>query len=154
MVRSRRDTRVIGWQAFSPTKSAIPDAPGTGRRRETTVDPEEMQPKDRRDWYEGEKTRLFLECEAKTLLVGEDVRRGTAILIQAVLGPFITFPDLLERDHGASPEMVVAAEQLVDQLREEAYERLMTDLDEQEGDLADAPAAFVEHDDAETAEDG
>lgn len=92
---------------------------------DAVVDPDKMAPKDRKDWWDGTKTQVMLAKEAGRLILDDDHRRVMAIVIQEIINEFEPFPDLLERDCGASREMVVKAQGLVDRVRQLAYERAL-----------------------------
>lgn len=116
-----------GYDAWYMT-TAIPilyefeDEPEEGYER--SIDPELLLPKDRRDWYEGTKTRLYLEEQARNLIPASESRREMALLVQNLIAEFESLPDLLERNCGADPDMVLEAQHIVDKARQLAYERI------------------------------
>ena len=88
------------------------------------VDPDKLHPKDRKDWYDGTKTKIKLELDAGLVIPIDEVKRGTALLITTIIQAFENLPDLFERDFGLSGEAVVLAQETVDRVRQDAYEQV------------------------------
>lgn len=88
------------------------------------VDPDDLSPKERRDWWEGTKTMVNLQEKAGELIPVDDVRRQMSTLVQSIISEFETLPDILERDCGADPGMVLRVQAAVDKVRESTYHRI------------------------------
>ncbi|EPL3499661.1 TPA: DUF1441 family protein, partial [Escherichia coli] len=56
---------------------------------------EEMEPHDRKAWYQSERERLKFEQETAQLIPASDVRREFAIWAKAVVQVLETLPDIL-----------------------------------------------------------
>lgn len=89
-----------------------------------------MQPKDRKDWYDGEQRRVALEKDVGNLIPSDVHRRELALVISQIVNEFEALPDILERDCGAPPEMVIKASEAVDRVRKQAHERIIKLPDE------------------------
>ena len=85
--------------------------------------PDQMSATDRKHWYESERSRVALEEEARKLVPIEDVARGYADLIRAVVNPLDSLPDLLEQKCGLTGEAVERVQTVVDSVREQMYLR-------------------------------
>lgn len=87
------------------------------RSPEYLRDPESMLPKDRRDWYEGEKVRIALELQRGNLLTLDDYRAEMARILKQVAGTLETLPDILERKCALPPDAVLRAQEEIDKER-------------------------------------
>ncbi|GAA0328035.1 DUF1441 family protein [Morganella psychrotolerans] len=81
-------------------------------------DPDQMSPKDRKDWFQSENERIKLETSLRQLIPAEESHREMATIIKAVAQVLDTWPDRLERDHGWRPEHILLAQDVVDELRD------------------------------------
>ena len=88
------------------------------------TDPEKYPPKERKDWYDGEQRRVALEKDVGNLIPSDVHRRELALVITEIVNEFEALPDILERDCGATPDMVIKASQAVDKVRKQAYDRI------------------------------
>ncbi|AXG18305.1 DUF1441 family protein [Escherichia coli] len=80
---------------------------------------EEMEPHDRKAWYQSERERLKFEQETAQLIPASDVRREFAIWAKAVVQVLETLPDILERDCGLQPAAVSRVQSIIDDLRDQ-----------------------------------
>ncbi|MGQ8887151.1 DUF1441 family protein [Serratia ureilytica] len=81
-------------------------------------DPDKMTPKERKDWFDSEKGRLWLEKEMRQVIPASDVRYQMAAVMKAVTQALETWPDKLERDRGWTPDQITEAQSVVDEIRE------------------------------------
>lgn len=95
-----------------------------GVNAEGTVDPEKLDPFKRRAYFQGELDKLKLATERGELLTSFDVEQTFGETFKVVTEAFDTLPDILERDCGATAQMVQRTEKRMDVLREELYQRL------------------------------
>ncbi|MDP5205803.1 DUF1441 family protein, partial [Alishewanella sp. SMS9] len=102
--------RDIGPALFGETRTAVPG---------DELDPANMLPKDRKDWYQSERERLKLETELKELVPAAEVARGYADLVKAVVNPLDSLIDELESKVGLSGDALERVQRIIDGLREE-----------------------------------
>lgn len=99
----------------------------TGERvPDNEVSPEDMHPKDRKDWYEGEKVRIALEVEKGNLITLDQYREEMARILKQVANTLETLPDSLERKCGISPSVVTQMVKEIDGERAALAERLLS----------------------------
>ncbi|WP_261290063.1 DUF1441 family protein, partial [Escherichia coli] len=79
----------------------------------------EMDPHERKAWYQSERERLKFEQETAQLIPASDVRREFAIWAKAVVQVLETLPDILERDCGLQPAAVSRVQSIIDDLRDQ-----------------------------------
>ncbi len=79
--------------------------------------PENMPPKERRDWYEGEKVRVALELQSGNLLTLDDYRLELARILKQVANTLETLPDTLERKCALPPDALIAVQEEIDKER-------------------------------------
>jgi hypothetical protein len=102
----------IGPALFGESATAVPPS---------MMDPALMLPKDRKDWYQSERERLKLETELKELVPADEVARGFAELVKAVVNPLDSLIDELESKAGLSGDALERVQHIIDGLREEMY---------------------------------
>lgn len=102
----------IGPALFGESAHALPPS---------VMDPSLMLPKDRKDWYQSERERLKLETELKELVPADEVARGYADLVKAVVNPLDSLIDELESKAGLSGDALERVQVIIDGLREEMY---------------------------------
>lgn len=92
-------------------------------------DPEspDTNPKDRKDWYEGEKVRVDLEVRRGNLVTLDEYRAEIARILKSLAGTLETLPDVLERSCGLQPSVVVALQNEIDRERAALADRLLAD---------------------------
>nr|WP_282450814.1 DUF1441 family protein [Marinobacter bryozoorum] len=96
----------------------------------TGTDPDEMMPKDRKDWYQSENERIKLEKEMRALIPIEEVHREMSQLAKSIASSLDSLPDLLERDAGLPGEAIDLVEGVTDNLREQMYRAIVDDEEE------------------------
>jgi uncharacterized protein DUF1441 len=102
---------------------------------EEGFDPDKLKPWERKAHYQAEHEKLRLQVERGEVVPGLEVEQGQAAIFKIVTQFYETLPDLLERDVGASPLMLVRVEKALDESREALYQKL------NEGDEPDADSA-------------
>lgn len=98
------------------------------------VDPRDLPPKDRKDYYQSENERLKVEVTIGQLIPAAEVEADYADLVKKVVQVLDTLPDILERDCALTPEAVVKVQETCDQVRQQMYERVIA---EDEDDVRD-----------------
>ncbi|WP_051311827.1 DUF1441 family protein [Zooshikella ganghwensis] len=88
-------------------------------------DPDKMQPKDRKDWYQSEIQRLQLEQQEGLLCKAEEVRRTMHTLVQLLVQALETLPDHLERNCALSPSTLTFVENTINEVRVSLHEQLI-----------------------------
>lgn len=96
----------------------------------TGADPDEMHPKDRKDWYQSENERIKLEKEMRSLVPVEEVHREMSRLAKSIASSLDSLPDLLERDAGLPADAIDLVEGVTDNLREQMYRAIVDDEEE------------------------
>jgi phage terminase Nu1 subunit (DNA packaging protein) len=94
----------------------------TGESSET--DPEKLPPKERLDWYNGEKARRALQIQDGELLPAADVEVEWSSFVKTLVNFLDTLFDVLERDAGLTGAQIERGRQLVDRERERLYRQL------------------------------
>jgi hypothetical protein len=118
-VKSRYD----GWYLVSviPALYGFDDSEDEGQ---VVTDPDLLLPKDRKDWLDGTKTKIAILKEVGELMETSEHRRVLAEFALSAVQEIEVLPDFLERDCGATPEMIMKAQDCVDKVRVLAYERV------------------------------
>jgi hypothetical protein len=96
-----------------------------GADAQGVVDPRDLPPKERKDYYQSENERLKVEVTLGTLVHAAEVEADYAKLVKAFVQAIDTLPDILERDCALSPEAVQRVQRSCDELREHLYERVV-----------------------------
>ncbi|EAB9079134.1 DUF1441 family protein [Salmonella enterica subsp. enterica] len=81
-------------------------------------DPNKMTPKERKDWFDSEKGRIWLEKEMKQVIPLTEVRQQMSAVVKAITQVLEVWPDRLERDKGWDAEKLNEAQEVVDEVRE------------------------------------
>lgn len=81
------------------------------------ADPENMRPFDRKAHYQAEAERLKLMERSGDLIPRHEVARGLADVLKNLVHSMEVLPDIIERDHGATPAQVQGIEIECDKLR-------------------------------------
>ena len=76
-----------------------------------------MTPKERKDWYEGEKVRVGLEVEKGNLITLDEYRREMARILKKIATTLETLPDTLERQCALPPDVVSKMQDAIDRER-------------------------------------
>ncbi|MEG1466324.1 MAG: DUF1441 family protein [Hafnia sp.] len=85
-------------------------------------DPEKMMPKERKDWFDSEKGRIWLEEKQRLLIPESEVFGVYAATVKTTVQLLETLPDKLERDAGMLPKAVEVVQKVVDDFRVELAE--------------------------------
>src|SRR5690606_2348626 len=107
----------VGPALFGEVISAADDA----------INPDNLMPKDRKDWYQSENERIKFEKELRMLVPVEEVHREMSSLAKSVVNSLDSLPDLLERDAGLPPAMIEVVERIIDNVREQMYRAVLED---------------------------
>ncbi len=100
-----------------------------------TIDPNSLDPKSRKDWYDSELARIKLEREMSQLVEASDMARSTAELIKSIINPMDGLVDTLERKvQGLPPEALERIQGVVDGVRQIMYEAAIGGEEEGEED--------------------
>jgi phage terminase Nu1 subunit (DNA packaging protein) len=94
----------------------------------------EMEPQDRKAWYQSERERLKFEQEVGELIPASDVAREFGSMAKAMVQVLETLPDILERDYALTPDAVNRVQAIIDDLRDEIARRVTSD-DKAEEDI-------------------
>lgn len=86
-----------------------------------TLDPDLLDPFKRRAYYQGELDKLKLAVQCGELVPSFEVERDQARVAKIVAHFFDTLPDVLERDCGASPQMLAKLDEVLGRVREALY---------------------------------
>jgi phage terminase Nu1 subunit (DNA packaging protein) len=89
--------------------------------------PEDLSPKERKDWYEGEKVRVGLEVEKGNLITLDEYRTEMARILKRVATTLETLPDTLERKCALAPEIVAKMQDELDKERSLLASALVSD---------------------------
>ena len=96
--------------------------------------PDEMQPTERRAWFQSENERLKFQSEESSLVPDDQVAREMSNLIKAVINPLDGITDTLERKADLTPRQANALQTEIDAIRDQMYLKAMEfDGDEEEG---------------------
>lgn len=82
-------------------------------------DPNKMDPKDRKDWFDSEKGRIWLEKELRHLIPHNEVISVYSSVAKSALQVLETLPDRLERDAALSPAAVLVTQSIIDSVRDD-----------------------------------
>lgn len=89
-----------------------------------SVDPETLEPMQRRAWYEGETKRRELQVRDRELIPAGDVERVVATAFAALSSDIRAIPDNLERRHGVSGDVAEKVSAALDEAMQATSERL------------------------------
>jgi phage terminase Nu1 subunit (DNA packaging protein) len=78
--------------------------------RDDELSPEQMQPKERKDWYDSELKRTQLEQSQRKLIPAEEVEIAISTAFAVIAQHLRSMPDNLERKLGISPEIAESIE--------------------------------------------
>ncbi|WP_281645551.1 DUF1441 family protein [Parendozoicomonas sp. Alg238-R29] len=87
------------------------------------IDPNALDPKGRKDWYDSELARIKLEKEMGQLIEASDMARETAELVKSFVNPLDGMVDVLERKcQDLPPDVLEQVQSVVDGVRQQVYE--------------------------------
>lgn len=98
------------------------------------VSEDEMDPHDRKAWYQSERERLKFEQETSQLIPASDVRREFSAMAKAIVQVLETLPDILERDCALQPAAVARVQTIIDDVRDQIAQRVFDADSDEEGD--------------------
>lgn len=91
-------------------------------------DPRELPPKERKDWFNSEESRLSVETKARRLIPAAEVEVEYAELVKGLVQFLDTLPDVLERRADLTPEQAVAIGEVIGDQRQALYDRIAGDM--------------------------
>lgn len=97
---------------------------GGNRTEAIEKDPEDMPPKERKDWYEGEKVRVSLEVDKGNLITLDQYREELARILKQIANTLEVLPDTLERKCALQASVVSELQQELDRERAALVSRL------------------------------
>ena len=95
------------------------------RALEGTVDPRDLPPKDRKDFYQSENERLKVETTMGALVPAVEVEADMAELVKMAVQFLETLPDVLERKLSLQPDQVIKVQERCDHVREQLYQAIV-----------------------------
>ena len=90
---------------------------GGGKTEDIERNPEDMTPKERKDWYEGEKVRVSLEIEKGNLITLDQYREELSRILKQIANTLEVLPDVLERKCALQTAVVSALQNELDKER-------------------------------------
>lgn len=116
----RRGAKGISWQIDLMAAMRWRFFPEE-EEEEGKFNPDDLPPKDRKDWYDGEKKKRDLQIQDKELYIAHEHDREVSRVFKAIATGLETLPDMLERDAGLDGHQLAPVFKVVDQLREQLY---------------------------------
>lgn len=92
-------------------------------------DPEKLDPKSRKDWYDGEDKRLTIETKKRELIPVKEMGDALAMVFDSLKTFVVTLPDVLERDCDLNKEQVTRMIDIGDKLLDDFVEKLIADAE-------------------------
>lgn len=86
-----------------------------------SVNPDELDPLQRKAWFDSENARLKFETECGNLIPAHEVARAFAEFAKSISNPLDGLPDLLERKCALKPEQAELVQKQVDSIRENMF---------------------------------
>ncbi|MGL4508400.1 MAG: DUF1441 family protein [Aeromonas sobria] len=100
-------------------------AGSTVTQANAALDPDKMDPKSRKEFFQGENERLKFQTNTKELIPSGEHRDNVAVTIKAVVSFFDSLPDKMERERIFTPEQLEILEQYCDTQRNLLFAELM-----------------------------
>lgn len=94
-------------------------------KKEATHNPDNMIPKDRKDYFQSERERLKFQTEIGELMPDSDYRRDLAETLKAVVAWCESLPDNMERTRLFTPDQLDLLEGTSDSLRTQLYIKIL-----------------------------
>lgn len=88
------------------------------------VDPDSLEPVQRRAWYEGEAKKRDLQVRDRELIPVAEVERVVATAFAAIASDIRAIPDNLERRHGISGDVAELVEEALNEAMDGIADRL------------------------------
>ena len=104
--------------------SAMPSWKIQDKSGATEVDPNKLDPADRKNWYEAENKRLAYEEKVGELIPSEEVRTTVAEAIKIVVFALDVLPDKLEHEVGLATDQMRICLAAVDEARQSIAQEL------------------------------
>lgn len=92
-----------------------------------TLSPEEMAPKDQKDWYQAQNERLKYEQTMGQLVPVFEVHQAMSKIAKSVTSTLDILPDILERDCGLKADALNRIQEVIDAQREQLYQHMVGD---------------------------
>ncbi|MGI0120185.1 DUF1441 family protein [Zooshikella sp. RANM57] len=93
-------------------------------------DPNDLPPKDRKDWYQSENERLKFELACSELIPAKEVRQESIKLMKTLVAFFESLPDKMERSRLFNSEQLDLLEKQCDLFRNQLHQTLQRQLTE------------------------
>ncbi len=132
-------------QTVTARMADVPLAPGSNEKKKLYLltdlitsllaktpssEDEEMNPHDRKAWYQSERERVQLEKDIIQLVPVSDVRRSFSVVVKAIVQVLETWPDRLERDRGWTASQLNEVQIVVDEIRDTLEKAVIDCCDE------------------------
>ncbi|UMR99272.1 DUF1441 family protein [Escherichia coli] len=132
-------------QTVTTRMADVPLAPGSNEKKKLYLltdlitsllaktpssEDEEMNPHDRKAWYQSERERVQLEKDIIQLVPVSDVRRSFSVVVKAIVQVLETWPDRLERDRGWTASQLNEVQIVVDEIRDTLEKAVIDCCDE------------------------
>jgi hypothetical protein len=109
------------WTIESVLQCAVARAFVKGQEERPTIsgniDPESLEPKDRKDFWDSEKKRIEVEELKGQVVEVEAMRRLWGMAQKVITQSLLTLPDRMEVEASLTPFQVSAVEQIIDDVR-------------------------------------
>lgn len=92
-------------------------------------DPDDLPPRERKDFYDSQLKRLQYEKELGRLMSAEEVRGEWSKTLKAIMLSLDTLVDVIEREAGLEPEQVATMQSVIDRERESLFLQLSESCD-------------------------
>lgn len=93
-------------------------------------DPNDLPPKDRKDWYQSENERLKFELACSELIPAKEVRQESIKLMKTLVAFFESLPDKMERTRLFNSDQLDLLEKQCDLFRNQLHQTLKRQLTE------------------------
>lgn len=90
------------------------------------VDPEKLQPLERKQWYDGERVRRELQIRDRELIQADELEASIGTSYASIAQSLLSLPDYLERRAGLSPEQAEVAESAIHEALDALADRLQS----------------------------
>jgi hypothetical protein len=96
--------------------------------------PESFPPKERKEWYEGEKIRIALEEKSGQLVSLDEFRSEMARVLKEIAAALETLPDVIDRKCHLPPAAIDQMQKILDEQRDTIADRIEAATDNQQSD--------------------
>lgn len=87
-------------------------------------DPDKMDPKSRKEWFQSENERIKFMADVKQLITDGDHRQDLYDAFSSIVSELDNVPDYLERNGNWVPEQLEQVQELMDIIRQRIYIRV------------------------------